>query len=86
MDYTDSQFSIEQRRPPPPWVTIEQPVVPQSLWDTGRALQKVHADGDLVGAFGVGRHGKAWDWKTWLKCLLVYKEIKVFIGKPLESY
>lgn len=40
-------------RPPPPWVTIEHPVVPQSLWDTGRALQKVHADGDLVGVFYV---------------------------------
>ena len=37
-------------RPPPPWVTIETPVAPAStLLDTGRALQKVHADGDLVG-------------------------------------
>jgi hypothetical protein len=60
-------------------------VVPQSLWDTGRALQKVHADGDLVGAFGVGwktwehvgkkmgRHWKVWDWKTWLKYVKIMK-------------
>eukprot|EP00435_Cladocopium_sp_Y103_P044755 s693_g12.t1 len=48
------QWNSTSSRPPPPWVTIEHPVAPaQTLWDTGRALQKVHADGDLVGVFYV---------------------------------